>query len=45
MLDDLVQYCLTELAYEGELGTRLFFLDRVIQIRLAAGSNHSTTVY
>ena len=28
MLDDLVQYCLTEIAYEGELGTRLVCLDR-----------------
>jgi hypothetical protein len=45
MLDDLVQYCLTEIAYEGELGTRLVFLDRVTQIRLAAGSNRSMTVY
>jgi hypothetical protein len=44
MLDDLVQYCLTEIAYEGELGTRPFFLDRVAQIRLAAGSNRPMTV-
>lgn len=45
MLDDLVQYCLTEIAYEGELGTRLGSLDRVTQIRRAAGSNRCTTVY
>jgi hypothetical protein len=45
MLDDLVQYCLTEIAYEGELGTRLVFLDRVTQICLAAGSNRSVAVY
>jgi len=45
MLDDLVQYCLTEIAYEGELGTSIFSPDRVTQICLAAGSNRSVTVY
>lgn len=45
MLDDLVRYCLTEIAYEGELGPRLLFLDRVTQTRLAVGSNRPVAVY
>lgn len=46
MIDDLVKFCLTEVAYEGELGARYLYKSiqqRVVQIGVerqeAVGSN------